>query len=167
MRLVGPLKQALAKLGIELTYRSVDFSLNQQRMENFQFEMTTQRLPGSTAPGTELFDRFGSKAAATPGSANYWGLADPAVDALLQKVVQAHTRPELSAAMRALNRVLTHGHYSIPQWYGDAFFIGYRPAPLRAARRDPAVLSAGRLGGLDLVGIAEQSAALRDEPLNQ
>ena len=127
VRLVGPLKQALAKLGIELTYRNVDFSLNQQRMENFQFEMTTQRLPGSTAPGTELLDRFGSKAAATPGSANYWGIADPAIDALLQKVVQAKTRPEVSAAMRALNRVLTVGHYSIPQWYGDEFFVGYRP----------------------------------------
>ncbi|MEP6557908.1 MAG: extracellular solute-binding protein [Burkholderiales bacterium] len=127
VRLVGPLKQALSKLGIELTYRNVDFSLNQQRMENFQFEMTTQRLPGSTAPGAELLDRFGSKAAATPGSANYWGIADPAVDALLQKVVQAKTRPEVSAAMRSLDRVLTLGHYSIPQWYGDEFFIGYRP----------------------------------------
>lgn len=127
VRVVGPFKQALAKLGIELTYRNVDFSLNQQRMENFDFELTTQRLPGSTAPGTELFDRFGSKAAATPGSSNYWGIADPAVDALLEKIVQAKTRPELSAAMRALDRVLTNGHYSIPQWYGDEFFIGYRP----------------------------------------
>ena len=127
VRVVGPLKQALAKLGIELTYRNVDFSLNQQRMENFEFELTSLRLPGSTAPGTEMFDRFGSKAAKTPGSANYWGIADPAVDALLQKVVGATTRPELGAAMRALDRVLTIGHYSIPQWYSDAFFVGFRP----------------------------------------
>ena len=71
-----------------------------------------------------------SKAAATPGSSNVWGLADPAIDALLQKVVSAKTRPELGAAMRALDRVLTHGYYSVPQYYGDAFFIGYRPAHL-------------------------------------
>jgi len=46
---------------------------------------------------------------------------------LLQKVVTATTRPELGAAMRSLDRVLTHGHYSVPQYYGDAFLIGYRP----------------------------------------
>ena len=49
------------------------------------------------------------------------------MDALLQKVVTASTRPELATAMRALDRVLTHGHYSIPQWFSNAFFVGYRP----------------------------------------
>ena len=127
VRVVGPIKQALAKLGIELIYRNVDASLNQQRMENFDFEMTSLRLPGSTAPGAELLSIFGSEAARTPGSPNYWGIADPAVDALLQHVVRATTRKDLGTAMRALDRVLTNGHYSIPQWYGDAFFIGYRP----------------------------------------
>ena len=127
VRIVIPFQQALARLGIELSYRNVDASLNQQRMDNFDFEMTTLRLPGSTAPGAELLGIFGSQAANTPGSPNYWGIADPAVDALLQKVVQAKTRPALGTAMRALDRVLTNGHYSIPQWYGDAFFIGYRP----------------------------------------
>ena len=34
-----------------------------------------------------------------------------------------------SAAMRALDRVLGHGHYSIPQWYGGTFLVGYRPGP--------------------------------------
>jgi microcin C transport system substrate-binding protein len=89
--------------------------------------MTTRRLPGSTAPGGELFELFGSRAAVTPGSANIWGIADPAVDALVGRVVSAKTRPELATAMRALDRVLSHGHYSIPQYYGNAFLIGYRP----------------------------------------
>ena len=105
----------------------VDFSLGKQKMDQFDFELTTERLPGSLAPGSELLDRWGSRAADTPGSANIWGLKDPAVDALLQKVVTARTRPELSAAMRALDRVLTHGYYSIPQWYGRDFLVGYRP----------------------------------------
>ncbi|MDD5325506.1 MAG: ABC transporter substrate-binding protein, partial [Polaromonas sp.] len=60
-------------------------------------------------------------------SSNVWGIADPAVDALLQKVVTAKTRPELGAAMRALDRVLTNGYYSVPQYYSDQFFVGYRP----------------------------------------
>lgn len=128
VRVVGPFQKALEKLGITLTYRIVDSSLSKQRMDAFDFEVTTLRLPGSTAPGGELLELFGSKAANTPGSSNVWGLADPAIDALLQKVVSAKTRPELGAAMRALDRVLTHGYYSVPQYYGDAFFIGYRPA---------------------------------------
>jgi microcin C transport system substrate-binding protein len=129
VRVATPFQTALQKLGIQMSFRTVDFSLAQQRMENFQFEMTTTRLPGSTAPGGELLEMFGSKAAATPGSSNIWGIADPAVDALLQKVVTATTRPELAAAARALDRVLSHGHYSVPQYYGDAFLIGYRPKP--------------------------------------
>ncbi|VWX63283.1 Microcin C transport system substrate-binding protein [Burkholderiales bacterium 8X] len=127
VRVTTPFQTALQKLGIQMTFRTVDFSLAQQRMENFDFEMTTTRLPGSTAPGGELLELFGSKAAATPGSNNTWGIADPAVDALLQKVVGATTRPELASAMRALDRVLSHGHYSVPQYYGDAFLIGFRP----------------------------------------
>jgi len=126
-RIFGPFQKALEKLGITMTYRVVDFSLAKQKMDAFDFEITTLRLPGSTAPGGELLELFGSRAAATPGSSNVWGIADPAVDALLQKVVTAKTRPELSAAMRALDRVLTHGYYSVPQYYGDAFLIGYRP----------------------------------------
>lgn len=127
VRIVGPFQKALEKLGITMTYRVVDFSLAKQKMDAYDFEVTTLRLPGSTAPGGELLELFGSRAAATPGSGNVWGIADPAVDALLQKIVTAKTRPELSAAMRALDRVLTHGYYSVPQYYGDAFLIGYRP----------------------------------------
>ena len=127
IRVVGPFQKALEKLGITLVYRVVDFSLSKQKMDAFDFELTTMRLPGSTAPGGELIERFGTDAAKTPGSSNVWGIADPAVDALMQKIVTATTRPELSAATRALDRVLTHGHYSVPQYYGDAFLIGYRP----------------------------------------
>jgi microcin C transport system substrate-binding protein len=126
IRTAGPFQKALEKLGIRMVYRAVDFSLSKQKMDAFDFDFTSLRMPGTSAPGGELLERFGSRAAATPGSSNIWGIADAAVDALLQKVVSARTRPELSAAMRALNRVLSHGYYSVPQYYGDAFLIGYR-----------------------------------------
>jgi microcin C transport system substrate-binding protein len=127
VRIVTPFQAALAKLGIELTFRSVDFSLAKQKMDAFDFELTSERIPGSLAPGSDLLERFGSQAARTPGSSNIWGIADPAVDALLQKVVTARTRADLGAAMRALDRVLSHGYYSVPHYYGDAFLVGYRP----------------------------------------
>jgi microcin C transport system substrate-binding protein len=126
VRTLTPFQKALEKLGIQVIYRQVDFALSRQRMENFEFEMTSLRLPGRVAPGTELLELWGSKAAAVKGSSNYWGLADPAVDALLQKVVQATTRAELATAMRALNRVVSHGHYSVPQYYGSDFLVGFR-----------------------------------------
>lgn len=128
-RVIAPLQKSLEKLGIGLQLRVVDFSLSKQKMDAFDFEMTSVRLVGSSAPGGELLELFGSKAAATPGSNNTWGIADPAVDALLQKVVTAPTRHALATAMRALDRVLTHGHYAIPQWFSNAFFVGYRPGP--------------------------------------
>ena len=129
IRVATPFQKALEKLGIEMNFRNVDPAVGQQRMDTFDFEMTTTRLPGNSAPGGELLDYFGSAAAGTQGSSNIWGIKDPAVDALLQKVVGATTRPELAAAMRALDRVLTWGYYSVPQYYGDAFLVGLRPRP--------------------------------------
>jgi len=127
VRIVAPFQKSLERLGITLVYRSVDFSLAKMRLDNFEFDITTARLPGNTSPGIELLERFGSEAAKTQGSGNLWGIADPAIDALLQKVLAANTRVELSAAMRALDRVMGHGHYSIPQYFGSDFLVGYRP----------------------------------------
>jgi microcin C transport system substrate-binding protein len=143
IRVVTPLQTALRKLGIEMTFRTVDFSLSQQRMQNFDFEMTSLRLPGNSAPGGELLELFGSKAADTTGSSNIWGIADPAVDAVVGKVLAATTRPELATAMRVLDRVLSNGYYSIPQYYGNAFLIGYRPAPFVLPPTTPPYYDAG------------------------
>ncbi len=127
VRVVTPYQKALEKLGITLTFRSVDFSLAKQKMDAFDFEMTSARIPGSNSPGIELVERFGSEAARTPGSSNAWGIADPAVDALMRHALAATTRDQLRPALRALDRVLRHGHYSVPHYYGSDFLIGYRP----------------------------------------
>ncbi|MFC5605855.1 extracellular solute-binding protein [Variovorax soli] len=143
LRVLAPMQGALRKLGIEMSFRTVDFSLAQQRMDNFDFEMTTIRLPGSNAPGSELIERFGSQAARTTGSSNVWGIENPAVDAVLSKVVSARTRPELVTAMRVLDRILSHGHYGVPQYYGDEFLIGYRPAPFVLPKTIPPYIDPG------------------------
>ncbi|MDD4888220.1 MAG: extracellular solute-binding protein, partial [Thiomonas sp.] len=122
-RIISVYGQALQRLGINLNYRQVDFALYQQRMDTFDFDMTTIRYGGSTSPGNELFDRFGSGAAGVQGSDNVWGLRDPAVDALIDKVVAATTMRELQAACRALDRALVCGWYSVPQWYSNTFRV--------------------------------------------
>ncbi|WP_198970073.1 extracellular solute-binding protein [Xylophilus sp. ASV27] len=106
----------LEKLGITLNYRGVDFALYQQRLQKFDFDITTINFPGTHSPGQEYADIFGSKAARTEDSGNYMGVSSPAVDALITRMVGARTKAELLPACRALERVIAHGHYLIPQW---------------------------------------------------
>jgi microcin C transport system substrate-binding protein len=125
-RIVTPFMQQLGKLGIQCSYRVVDFALLQKRLDVFDFDVTSIRTVGSEAPGSELKDRFSSAAAATDGSGNLMGIRDPAVDALVEEATAAATRPELVARLRALDRVLRFGHYFIPAWYSNSFRISYR-----------------------------------------
>jgi len=125
-RITTPWFQALAKLGIEGEYRRADFALIQKRLDVFDFDLFTVRIPGSEAPGSELLDRFGSPSADTEGSSNLIGVKDAAVDQLLNQVLSANTRPELIARLRSLDRVLRHQHYIIPQWFSNTFRIAYR-----------------------------------------
>ncbi|GGK39903.1 ABC transporter substrate-binding protein [Salinarimonas ramus] len=115
-----PYAQALERLGIRLDVRIVDPAQYQNRVRSFDFDMTTSLWPQTLSPGNEQRDMWGSRAAEIPGSQNYAGIADPAVDALIERVVFAQDREELVAATRALDRVLLHNDYVIPQWYlGD------------------------------------------------
>lgn len=125
-RVVTPYAKNLEKLGFKVVYKVVDFAVLQKRMDVFDFELISNRTGGSEAPGTELLERFGSKSADTEGSSNIIGVKDPAVDALLDKVVAAQTRGQLVAACKALDRVLRHGHYSVPHWYGSVHRVSWR-----------------------------------------
>ena len=125
-RVVTPYAKNLEKLGFKVVYKVVDFAVLQKRMDVFDFELISNRIGGSEAPGTELLERFGSKSADTEGSSNIIGVKDPAVDALLDKVVAAQTRGQLVAACKALDRVLRHGHYSVPHWYGSVHRVSWR-----------------------------------------
>ena len=125
-RVVAPYAKNLEKLGFEVQYRVIDFALLQKRMDVFEFDIISNRTVGSESPGTELLERFGSKAADTEGSGNVIGIKHSAVDALLDKAVGAQTRPQLVAALRALDRVLRHGHYVVPHWYGAVHRVAWR-----------------------------------------
>jgi microcin C transport system substrate-binding protein len=125
-RIIGAYIRNLAKLGIQVNQRTADHALVQKRMEEFDFDMTTQRFPEFTIPGNELFDIFGSNAADVKGSSNVWGLKDPAVDKLVEALVAAKSRKDLIAVSRALDRVLLHKYIVVPHWYGPTHRIAYR-----------------------------------------
>lgn len=125
-RVITTYVRNLEKLGIEVNQRTTDFALYQKRLEDFDFDMVSIRFPDSQSPGNELRDRFNSEAAGTPGSDNLFGLKSPAIDRLVDNVLHAHTREELVNAGRALDRVLMHGYYIVPNWYSASHRVAYR-----------------------------------------
>ena len=112
-------KPALARLGIDVTVRSVDDVQYQNRLGNFDFDIIIASWLQSLSPGNEQRDLWSSQAADTHGSRNYVGIKDPAVDALIERVIFARSRGELVAATRALDRVLLWSHYVVPQFTYD------------------------------------------------
>ena len=125
-RVITTYVRNLEKLGMEVNQRTTDFALYQKRLEDFDFDMVSIRFPDSQSPGNELRDRFNSEAAGTPGSDNLFGLKSPAIDRLVDNVLHAHTRDELVNAGRALDRVLMHGYYIVPNWYSASHRVSYR-----------------------------------------
>lgn len=116
----------LAKLGIRAIYRTVDFALIQKRYDVFDFDVTIIRYPGTQIPGVEQVSRFGSRSADEQGSDNMGGLKSPSVDAILRALVHAQTKDELANAAHALDRVLMHGYYIVPQWFSTTHRIAFK-----------------------------------------
>jgi microcin C transport system substrate-binding protein len=130
-RVIAPWQRNLEKLGVRLIFRPVDFALYQQRLRTFDFDITTIAYQGSSNPGQEYADLFGSQAADMPDSGNLAGVKNPAVDDLINRMTAAPARPQYLAACRALERVITHGHWLLPQWYSPAHRAAYNAWRLR------------------------------------
>jgi microcin C transport system substrate-binding protein len=121
----GQFIKNLGLLGIEASIRLIDAVQFRARVEDFDFDVTVERMSMSATPGDSLRPYFSSQAAATKGSYNLAGIANPAIDALIEKAIGAETRSELTTACRALDRVFRAGRYWIPQWYRSTHPIAY------------------------------------------
>ncbi|MDH5182016.1 MAG: extracellular solute-binding protein, partial [Gammaproteobacteria bacterium] len=124
-RILAPYAHHLKKLGIEVRYRTVDRSLYTRRLRTFDFDMVVTGYGQSQSPGNELYNRWHSRAANQQGSSNLMGVADPAIDALIEEVVFAPDRKRLVTAVRALDRLMLHGEYLVPNWYIDIHRVAY------------------------------------------
>jgi microcin C transport system substrate-binding protein len=112
-------KPSLERLGVTISIRTVDDAQYQNRVRAFDFDMITDLWAQSLSPGNEQRDYWGSAAAMVQGSRNTMGIQNPAVDALIDKVIFAKDRDTLVAATRALDRVLLWNFYLVPQFtYG-------------------------------------------------
>ncbi|WP_114970361.1 extracellular solute-binding protein [Rhodoferax ferrireducens] len=124
-RVIAPWARNLEKLGIQLHFRPVDFALYQQRLQKFEFDITSLAYGGTHNPGQEYADIFGSAAADIEDSGNLAGVKNRAIDALIGKITGAKTKAELLPACRALERVIAHSHLLIPQWTAGTHRIVY------------------------------------------
>jgi microcin C transport system substrate-binding protein len=111
-------KPYLERLGMTVNIRTVDSVQYQNRLRSFDFDITTYGWAQSLSPGNEQRDFFGSEAADRPGSRNLPGIKNPAVDALINRIIFAKDRAELVASCKALDRVLLWNCYVVPQFAG-------------------------------------------------
>ncbi len=124
-RVVSPWSRNLETLGIKLEFRPVDFALYQQRLQKFDFDITSIAYQGTSNPGQEFADLFGSEAAANEDSGNFAGVRSAAVDALVSHMTRAKTKDAMLAACHALDRVITHSYYLVPQWTANTHRLVY------------------------------------------
>jgi microcin C transport system substrate-binding protein len=120
-----PYIKNLGTLGIEATVRLVDPVQFRARRDDFDFDAAIERFSFSTVPGDSLRSFFSVQSATTKGSNNLAGISDPVVDALMNEVIAADTRPKLVFAARALDRVIRAGRYWVPQWYSASHRVAY------------------------------------------
>ncbi len=125
-RTLEPFARQLQRLGIQTEVRIVDTNQYIERMNGFEFEVVGLRYPGqSLSPGNEQRDFWSTTAADAPGSRNYSGIKNPAIDQLIDDIVYAPDRESLVAATRALDRVLLWEYYVVPQWYKSEDWLAY------------------------------------------
>jgi microcin C transport system substrate-binding protein len=134
-RIVLFYKPSLERLGITFSVRSIDPTQYENRLRSWDFDMVVASWGQSLSPGNEQRGYWSSQAADTPGSRNLVGIKNPAVDALIERVIFAKNRGELVAATKAMDRVLLWNHYVVPQWtYGKVRSARWdrfgRPDPL-------------------------------------
>jgi microcin C transport system substrate-binding protein len=161
-RVTSPFVKNLQTLGIAASMRMVDPAQYQRRLKSFDFDITTERYSMRNTPGVELRSYFGSEAAPMEGSLNLAGITDPAVDALVERVIAAKSREELETAASALDRVLRAGHYWVPHWFKASNTIAYWDKfsrPETKARFDRGVLDTWWYDGAKAAKLTSAPAA--------
>jgi peptide/nickel transport system substrate-binding protein len=111
---------ALKRLGIEATIRTVDAAQYQARLVDYDYDMVVRSWAMSLSPGNEQRFYWGRGGVTAPGTRNYMGLDSPAAEAAIDALLAADGREEFEAASRALDRVLTTAAPVIPLWHAHA-----------------------------------------------
>ena len=125
-RIALPFKRNLQQLGITMQVKNIDLSQYIQRVREHDYDMLLRSFIQTDAPGNEQKEYWGSASADRPGSQNMAGVSNPAVDSLVEAIIEARDRNQLISATRALDRVLLWEHYTIPQIYMPYWRVAHR-----------------------------------------
>ncbi len=116
-RWILPFTQNLKRIGVECKFRVLDSTQYINRIQNFDFDMTTSVFGQSDSPGNEQREYWTSAKADIVGSRNIIGIQNPAIDTLVDQLIASQTREDLVASTHALDRVLQWNYYAIPNWF--------------------------------------------------
>ena len=117
--------EALKRLGMEVTVSQIDSAQYTERTNNFDFDMAYYVRGLSLSPGAEQRLYWGSEAANVPGARNWMGVESPAIDTLIERLLNSQEEEDFIASARALDRVLTTGRYVVPFWFNDRARIAH------------------------------------------
>ena len=156
-RIINPYVENLTAIGVNAFMNRIDNAQFTQRERDYDFDIITDHFPMSYEPGSGLRQYFGS-ATANDSVFNPAGVADPAIDVLVEAVVDAETQEDLNTAVHALDRVLRWERFRVPQWYNPNHWVAYYDM-----YRYPENLPPYSLGFLDFWWIdPDAEAALRE-----
>ncbi|WP_232823045.1 extracellular solute-binding protein [Oceanibium sediminis] len=124
-RIINPFVENLKRVGIDARLALIDAAQMEQRQKDLDYDLIPGRLVMSLTPGLELRRIFGADSAAQPDTLNFAGVADPVVDALIERIIEADSRESMEAHVRALDRVLRDKHIWVPNWYKGEHNIAY------------------------------------------
>jgi peptide/nickel transport system substrate-binding protein len=110
-------QRTLALIGVTASVRRVERLQYELRIKSFDYDMIRFTYPSSLSPGNEQINRWSSTAAESQGSFNFAGAREPAVDAMIDALLEARSREDFVAAVRALDRVLVSGFYLVPLFH--------------------------------------------------
>ncbi len=155
-RIINPYVENLRAVGVDARLNRIDSAQYTERERNFDFDMITDHFPLGYEPGSGLRQYFHSQQGAD-SLFNPAGVSNPAIDVLLEAVINSETQEELNVAVRALDRVLRWERFRVPQWFNNSHWVAYYDM-----YRYPENLPPFALGLIDLWWIdAEAEAELR------
>jgi len=124
-RVVLPYVENLKRLGVAARVRTVDPAQYQKRIDDYDFDMAVESFAQSESPGNEQRSYWSSQAADRRGEQNIIGIKSPAVDAMIDRIIEAPDRQSLVTATRALDRILQWGFYVVPNWHIEVVRVAY------------------------------------------
>ena len=125
-RLALAYARSARRIGVSVNIRAVDDSQYQARKTNYEYDMIVARYISSLAPGAEQVLRWGSVSRDLPGTFNFAGAAEPAIDKTLEALANARTREEFVSTVRLLDRLLISGHYVVPLYHTTKMYVAHR-----------------------------------------